>query len=111
MNLDNYTQKSQEALLAAQRLAQDYNHQTIEPAHLLLALLKQEGGVVAAIVTKVAGSPLALRQEIEQLYYENCCQSFVSRMCGFELGVLSETKVKRRLRIIGFGIDSTATKN
>ncbi len=65
MNLDNYTQKSQEALLAAQRLAQDYNHQTIEPAHLLLALLKQEGGVVAAIVTKVAGSPLALRQEIE----------------------------------------------
>jgi len=65
MNLDKYTQKSQEAILAAQQLAQDYNHQSIEPVHLLLALLKQEQGVVPAIVTKVAGSPLALRQDLQ----------------------------------------------
>ena len=65
MNLDKYTQKSQEAILAAQRLAQDYNHQAIEPAHLLLALLQQDQGVVPAIVTKVAGSPLALRDELQ----------------------------------------------
>ncbi|MEJ2706728.1 MAG: ATP-dependent chaperone ClpB [Anaerolineales bacterium] len=64
MNLEKYTQKSQEALLSAQRLAQEYNHQTIEPAHLLLALLRQEEGVVPALVTKVSGSPLALRQEV-----------------------------------------------
>ena len=57
MNLDKYTQKSQEAILAAQRLAQDLNHQAIEPTHLLLALLQQDQGVVPAIVTKVAGSP------------------------------------------------------
>jgi hypothetical protein len=31
MNLEKYTQKSQEAILNAQRLAQDYNHQAIEP--------------------------------------------------------------------------------
>lgn len=66
MNLEKYTQKSQEALLSAQRLAQEYNHQTIEPAHLLLALLRQEEGVVPALVTKVSGSPLALRQEVTQ---------------------------------------------
>jgi len=65
MNLDKYTQKSQEAILAAQRLAQDYNHQAIELTHLLLALLQQDQGVVPAIVTKVAGSPLALRQELK----------------------------------------------
>jgi ATP-dependent Clp protease ATP-binding subunit ClpB len=65
MNLDKYTQKSQEAILAAQQLAQDRNHQTIEPAHLLLALLQQDQGVVPAIVTKVAGSPLALRDELQ----------------------------------------------
>ena len=64
MNLDRYTQKSQEALVSAQHLAQEYNHQTIEPAHLLLALLRQEEGVVPAIVTKVAGSVLALREEM-----------------------------------------------
>ena len=56
MDLNKYTQKSQEAILHAQQLAQDYNHQSIEPAHLLLALLQQDEGVVPAIVGKVAGS-------------------------------------------------------
>ncbi|HBX70927.1 MAG TPA: type VI secretion system ATPase TssH, partial [Chloroflexi bacterium] len=65
MNLEKYTQKSQEALLGAQRLAEEFNHQTIEPAHLLLALLQQEDGVAPAIVTKVAGSALALRDELQ----------------------------------------------
>jgi len=66
MNLDKYTQKSQEAILSAQRIAQELNHQAIEPAHLLLALLRQEEGVVPAIVTRVTGSVLALREEVTQ---------------------------------------------
>ena len=64
MDLNKYTQKSQEALFAAQHLAQDYNHQTIEPAHILLALLQQDEGVVPAIVTKVAGDVTALREDV-----------------------------------------------
>ncbi len=64
MNLEKYTQKSQEAIVNAQRLAEELNHQTIEPAHLLLALLNQEEGVAPAIVTKVAGSILALREDL-----------------------------------------------
>ena len=64
MNLEKYTQKSREAIFAAQRLAQELNHQTIEPAHLLLALLQQEEGVVPAIVTKIAGSTEALRNDL-----------------------------------------------
>ena len=66
MNLEKYTQKSQEAILSAQRLAQDYNHQAIEPTHVLLALLRQEDGVVPALVTRVAGSVAALREEVTQ---------------------------------------------
>jgi ATP-dependent Clp protease ATP-binding subunit ClpB len=65
MDLNKYTQKSQEAILSAQRIAQDFNHQSIEPSHLLLALLRQDEGVAPAIVTSVAGSVLALRQELE----------------------------------------------
>jgi len=64
MNLEKYTQKSQEALLGAQRLAEELNHQTVEPAHLLLALLQQEEGVVPALVTKVAGSVMAIKDEL-----------------------------------------------
>ncbi len=66
MNLDKYTQKSQEAIFAAQRLAREYSHQAIEPAHLLLALLMQEDGVVPALVTRISGSATGLREEITQ---------------------------------------------
>src|SRR5512142_2032097 len=64
MKLDNYTQKSQEAILHAQQIAQDDHHQSIEPAHLLLALLSEAEGVVPAIVSRIAGSPQALRNEV-----------------------------------------------
>jgi len=64
MNLEKFTQKSREAVFAAQQLARDLNHQAIEPAHLLLALLRQDEGVVPAVVTRVAGSVLALREEL-----------------------------------------------
>jgi ATP-dependent Clp protease ATP-binding subunit ClpB len=66
MDLNKYTQKSQDSILNAQHIAQDYNHQSIEPDHLLLALLRQEDGVVPAIVTRVAGSALALREDVTQ---------------------------------------------
>ncbi|MFN3490940.1 MAG: Clp protease N-terminal domain-containing protein, partial [Anaerolineales bacterium] len=64
MDLNKYTQKSQEAILSAQHLAQDYYHQSVEPAHLLLALLQQEEGVVPAVVSKTAGSFVALKNEL-----------------------------------------------
>jgi ATP-dependent Clp protease ATP-binding subunit ClpB len=66
MDLNKYTQKSQEAILNAQSLAQEYNHQEIEPAHLTLALLSQEDGVAPALVTKVSGSVLAIREDVRQ---------------------------------------------
>jgi ATP-dependent Clp protease ATP-binding subunit ClpB len=65
MKLDKFTQKSQEAIFQAQEIARDYSHQTIEPTHLLLALIRQDEGVVAAIVTRVAGSVQALRGELQ----------------------------------------------
>ncbi len=64
MDLNKYTQKSQEAILSAQQIAQDYGHSAIEPAHLLLALLRQDEGIVPAIVTKVAGSVQGLRDDL-----------------------------------------------
>jgi ATP-dependent Clp protease ATP-binding subunit ClpB len=66
MNLDRYTQKAQAALVEAQRLAESYEHSSIEPSHLLLALVRQPDGVVPAIITQVAGSPDLLRKDLEQ---------------------------------------------
>ncbi len=66
MNLEKLTQKSREALLRAQQLAREYNHQAIEPEHLLMALLEQREGLVPALVTQIAGSPVALREEVRE---------------------------------------------
>jgi ATP-dependent Clp protease ATP-binding subunit ClpB len=64
MKFERYTQKTQQALLDAQNLTRELNHQAVEPAHLLLALLRQEDGVVPALVTRIAGSTLALTEEL-----------------------------------------------
>ena len=48
---ENYTQKSQEAFLSAQRLAQENQQRVVEPIHLLMALVQQQDGIVRAIIT------------------------------------------------------------
>jgi len=53
MDLNRYTQKAQEGFLAAQGLAQEYNHSQIEPVHLLLALLHQSDGIAPQIAQRV----------------------------------------------------------
>jgi len=66
MKLEKYTQKARSAILEAQRLAQDYNHTSIEPSHVLLALVSQQEGVVSTIITRLTGSTAMLRHELEQ---------------------------------------------
>ena len=55
LSLNQFTHKAQEAILGAQKLAEDKQHGKIDPEHLLLALLEQEGGMVPAILNR-AGS-------------------------------------------------------
>jgi ATP-dependent Clp protease ATP-binding subunit ClpB len=50
--------------MSAQQIARELNHQAIEPAHLLMALLHQEEGVVPALVKQVSGSIDGLRAEV-----------------------------------------------
>jgi len=59
--MDKLTVKAQEALQAAQELAADNGQQQLEPEHLLLALLDQEGGVVVPILQKLGLNPETLR--------------------------------------------------
>ncbi len=66
MDLNKFTEKAQAAVGAAQTLAADLNHQTIEPAHLLMALLQQQDGIVPALVTRVSGSPAGITGEVRR---------------------------------------------
>src|SRR3972149_4066091 len=66
MDLERFTQKAREALVEAQRRAQEHGPPSVEPAHLLLALSRQADGVVPAILMRLSGSPDFLIQEIER---------------------------------------------
>jgi ATP-dependent Clp protease ATP-binding subunit ClpB len=65
MNLEKFTQKAQQAIINAQEIAQENNHQNIENIHLVAALSRQDDSIVPAIITKIAGSMIAIRDEIE----------------------------------------------
>ena len=66
MRLEKMTQKAQAALQEAQGLAQQYGHATLEPEHLLDALLKQEGGVAPAILNKIGVDPAPVERSVAQ---------------------------------------------
>ena len=53
MNLNRYTEKAQEAILAAQQLAERAGNPEVVPEHLLLALLTQSEGIVPAVLGKM----------------------------------------------------------
>lgn len=66
MDLNKFTQKAQEAVIAAQSNARELNHQSIEPAHMLKALLEQVDSLVTQVVIQIAGSADVLREELER---------------------------------------------
>ncbi|MGB4592529.1 MAG: ATP-dependent chaperone ClpB [Coriobacteriia bacterium] len=64
MRLDKLTVKAQEALQAAQSIADDASSQVIEPEHLLKALLDAAEGIVRPIVQKVGADADLVEAEV-----------------------------------------------
>ncbi len=71
MQPDRFTVKSQEAVAAAQALAAERRNSEVSPAHLLVALLRQEGGLASPILQKLGVDVPALTasavQAVEKL--------------------------------------------
>jgi ATP-dependent Clp protease ATP-binding subunit ClpB len=70
MNLNKFTEKAQEAVLAVPQLASELNHAQAEPEHLLVALVEQQEGVVPAILRKLNVDPgdvsKAIREQLNR---------------------------------------------
>ena len=64
---NRWTQKTQEALSEAQRLAESNNHAEVAPVHVLLAALDQERGVTAPILQRLELSPATIRARLEEV--------------------------------------------
>ncbi|HTX10601.1 MAG TPA: ATP-dependent chaperone ClpB [Solirubrobacteraceae bacterium] len=62
MQPDRFTIKSQEALQAAQQLADERRNPQTMPEHLLAVLLEQDGGIVVPVLRKLGVDPAAVRQ-------------------------------------------------
>ena len=69
MQFDKLTIKSQEAIQAAQQLAQNNNNQEIRISHLVKAILEQPEGVVVPVLQKMGIEPLKLLPT-----FSNICQ-------------------------------------
>ncbi len=66
MNLNNITLKTQEVLQSAQLLAQQYQHQQIEPEHLFKALLETDKDVIPYLFKKLQLNKDLLEKSIEK---------------------------------------------
>ena len=66
MRIDKFTTKFQQALADAQSIAVGQDHQFIEPVHLLAALLQQEDGTSASLLSRAGVNVARLRESLRQ---------------------------------------------
>ena len=64
MQPDRLTIKTQEAIAAAQRLADDRRNPQTTPEHLLAVLLEQDAGIVVPVLRKLGVDPASVRQSL-----------------------------------------------
>jgi ATP-dependent Clp protease ATP-binding subunit ClpB len=71
MDINRFTEKAQEALTGAQRLAARFGQQQVDVEHLLLAMLDQDQGLAPAVLSKadipVEALKLRVQREVERL--------------------------------------------
>ncbi|HTB82446.1 MAG TPA: ATP-dependent chaperone ClpB [Candidatus Sulfotelmatobacter sp.] len=65
MQPEKYTQKSQEALAAAQGLARERTHQEIDGEHLALALIQQEDSLIPDLLARIGVQLKSLQSDLE----------------------------------------------
>jgi ATP-dependent Clp protease ATP-binding subunit ClpB len=66
MNLNKFTEKAQEAVVAAQQAAADARHPQVDPEHLLIALIEQSGGVVPSVLRKLNVDPAQIAAALRE---------------------------------------------
>ncbi len=65
MRFDRFTLKAQEAIQEAQNLAEERQHPSLDPLHLLAALLDQEDGIVVPLLQRLELPADTLKQTLE----------------------------------------------
>ncbi len=86
MKMNDFTRMAQESLAEAQHLAEDAHNQEIYPAHLMLALLQQDEGIIKPILENMGLNIQSVKEELKkiteslpQVYSDNVDQVYMSR--------------------------------
>tara|TARA_R110002096_G_scaffold169222_1_gene340743 strand:+ start:6144 stop:8711 length:2568 start_codon:yes stop_codon:yes gene_type:complete len=87
MTLNKLTTKLQEALQEAQEIANSFGHAEISPAHVVLSLTRQEGGLAGSLFEKIGGQASQLPQ---------LSKDFLERLPRAE-GALTQAQLGREL--------------
>ena len=65
MNAEKFTQKTIETINTAQAMAQENQNQYLTPAHLLYALIDQDGGLIGSLLSKMGADCDAMLGELD----------------------------------------------
>jgi ATP-dependent Clp protease ATP-binding subunit ClpB len=65
MDLNKFTEKAQQAVLASQQLAESQHHSQINVEHLLISLLRQEDGIAPQILRKLGADVNEIARQVE----------------------------------------------
>jgi ATP-dependent Clp protease ATP-binding subunit ClpB len=91
MKLDRYTEKAQEAIVAAQRLAEELQSPVLDAEHLLAALVEPDDGVPAETLRRIGVDIKAFREELAGI---------LSRRAKIQGGSLSlDARAKRVMQL------------
>ncbi|HIV00391.1 MAG TPA: ATP-dependent chaperone ClpB [Candidatus Stercoripulliclostridium merdipullorum] len=66
MNTQKLTQKSLEALQAAQAKATEYGNNEVRPEHLVVALIEQDEGLIPNLFDKLNVAPFNVKEDVER---------------------------------------------
>ncbi|MFZ5364454.1 MAG: ATP-dependent chaperone ClpB [Patescibacteria group bacterium] len=100
----NFTTKSQEALQVAQGLVFEYNHQYLDPLHIVMALLEQEGGIVTSLLQKLGVSAPELKQLISAEFQK------LPKYTGRRQGGMAQMNVGQEMVHVFYAVEKEAKK-
>ena len=76
MNIQKFTQKSMQAIQDCEKLAYEYGNQEIEQEHLLVALMRQEDGLIPMLIEKDGDQQTAFHEQCGTIIWQSQSESF-----------------------------------
>ena len=92
MNIQRFTQKSMEALQDSKELALEYGNPSIEEAHLLYSLIKEEENLIYQLLIKMNVDVASMKNDI----MEHIKTTAILIECGFLSNQQEEAKLRNK---------------